>query len=140
MILDPPNVRRTAMPTDVDVEAMCGADSLDDIHSTLAESDDEWADLWADYGPGNLTERALKTLISGEANTMRDAAKENGTKITESELEQRANATKTVADEIKRHRERRKRYQQLAEFRESLLRQYYRGESKLKAFANLPRG
>lgn len=138
MILEPPNSVR-AVP-DVDVEAMVGADALDDIHSALAQSDEVWTDLWADYGPGNLTERAVKSLICEEANTIRDAAKEQGTKVTEAELEQRANATKKVQDEIKRHRDRRVEFQGLAEYREALLRRYYRGESKLKAFANLPRG
>jgi hypothetical protein len=44
-------------------ESEYGAEPLELLHAKLAATEDEWARGWARFGPGNVAERRVKSLI-----------------------------------------------------------------------------
>lgn len=78
-------------------------DSHDSLIQSYAEIGQRWAPLFARYGPGNVTERLFKSLVSSIAVEIRDGAAAEGQKITDGATEARAYAdprTKAMLDEI----------------------------------------
>lgn len=78
-------------------------DEHDALVQRYAEIGERYKELWARYGPGNPSERMLKSLVSAIQVEVRDSAALEGRKMTDGSAEAQAHAdprTKEMLDGI----------------------------------------
>jgi hypothetical protein len=100
-------------------------DEHDRLLQEYAERGAVYGPLWSKYGPGNVTERQFKALVSAVAVGIRSAAVNAETKTTESQIEQEANADKRIGDFLRAAEDGRLAFQQ-AEIEMTLIQERLR--------------